>query len=478
MPDFITKHRVPILEVGTFPLSTGETTFTLDDLTAIVASQDDPHVPSARLKIGHWYEGPEGEPPNLVTFAEEPVFGTLTNYDLDEMTLYADIAGVPSWFDQIWETAFPNRSVEGLFNFKANSGKTYSLVLSALSLLGVSMPGVSTLPDLAALYTTEDVPDGVVLANYKGGKPVPRLDAAVSVEQLRRDFYDNVAAGDQLWWWVREVQLEPQQIICDSDDGDLYRIPYTLAGDSIEWGDPQQVKIVYEDVAVAADAADTNGKAVIFATAAESRPNDRQRENEMPETKARRPSKNKDAKAAGTVAEPKPGTTDTDPEDEANPDDDDAVLDDGDDDAGAEKPGDGKGPDDPSQPAKTTLVVPEGMSLVPTAVLEDLKSGVAAGREARKVQLDRHRDTKIAAAIDKGKFAPAQRENFEKLWAADAKGTEDLIDALEENVIPIDQRSVGGAAEEQAIAASASYPGSWLTESEAAVVAARNGKGQ
>jgi hypothetical protein len=468
MPDFITKHRVPILEVGTFPLSTGETTFTLDDLQGVIASQDDPHVPSARLKVGHW--GGD-EPENLVTFAEEPVFGTLQNYELDEMTLYADIAGVPSWFDGIWATAFPNRSIEGLFNFKANSGKTYPLVLSALSLLGVSMPGVSTLPDLAALYTTEDVPDGVVLANYKGGKPVPRLDAAVSVEQLRRDFYDNVAAGDQLWWWVREVQLEPQQVICDSDDGDLYRIPYTLAGDSIEWGDPQEVKIVYEDVAAAAGAADTEGAmAVIFATAAESRPNDRQRENDMPETKARRPSK-KGAKAAG-VEEPRtPGQTD--PEDE---NEDDTALDDGDDDAGAETPGDGTGPDDPSQPAKTTLVIPEGMSLVPTAVLDDLKVGVAAGREARQVQLDRHRDTKIAAAIDKGKFAPAQREHFEKLWAADAKGTEDIIDVLAENVIPVEQRSVGHS--EEQVAASSSYPGSWLSESEQAVVTARNGKVQ
>jgi hypothetical protein len=470
MPDLITRHRVPILEVGTFPLSTGETTFTLDDLQGVVASQSDPHVPSARLKIGHW--GGD-EPENMVTFCEEPVFGTLANYELDGLTLYADITGVPSWFDGIWETAFPNRSIEGLFNFTANSGKKYPLVLSALSLLGVSMPGVSTLPDLAALYTTEEVPDGVVLASYKGGKPVPRTDAAVSVEQLRRDFYDNVAAGDQLWWWVREVQLDPQQVICDSDDGDLYRVPYTISGESIEWGEPTEVKIVYEDVA--ADAADTNGKVVIFATAAESRPNDRQRENNMPETKARRPSKK--AAAAGTVAEPKPGTTDTDPEDEV----DDDTLDDGDDDTGAEKPGDGKGPDDPSQPKETTasskIEVPEGFALVPKAVLDDLKVGAKAGVEARAVQLTKHRDSVIAAAIDKGKFAPAQREQFEKLWAADPAGTEDIINVLAEDTIPVAQRAVGGGGEEQATSASVSYPSAWLTESEQAVVASRNGKG-
>lgn len=458
MPDFITKFRVPILEVGTFPISTGVTTFTLADLQAVVASQADSHVPSARLKIGHW-EDAEG---NVVTFAEEPVFGTLGNYELDNMTLYADIAGVPSWFDEIWETAYPNRSIEGQFNFKANSGRTYPLILSALSLLGVSMPGVSTLPDLAALYTSEDVPEGVVLASYKGGKPVPRTDAAVSVEQLRRDFYDNVAAGDEYWWWVREVQLDPSQVIADDDDGCLYRIPYTINGETIEWGDAQEVKIVYEDVTVAAGAADTQGTAVVFASAAESRPTDREREKNMPDTKARRPSKKKDVSAANVA----------DPGDQPDPDEDE--MDDGDDDTGAETPGTGKGPDDQSQPEGTAgkIEVPEGFALVPVAVLEDLKTGVAAGREARKVQLDKHRDGSIAAAIDKGKFAPAQREHFEKLWAADPGGTESIIESLTENVIPVEQRSVGGSSEET-VAASTSYPDSWLSESEQAVVAGR-----
>ena len=195
----------------------------------------------------------------------------------------------------------------------------------------------------------------------------------------------------------------------------------------------------------------------------------------MPETKARRPSKK--AAAAGTVAEPKPGTTDTDPEDEV----DDDTLDDGDDDTGAEKPGDGTGPDDPSQPTTTTastkIVIPDGFALVPTAVLDDLKVGAKAGVEARAVQLTKHRDGVIAAAIDKGKFAPAQKEQFEKLWAADPGGTEAIIDALAEDTIPVTQRAVGGGGEEQATSASASYPSSWLTESEQAVVAARNGKG-
>lgn len=468
MPDLITKHRVPILEVGTFPISTGVTTFTLEDLQSVVSSQSDPHVASARLKVGHWDDGDGG----LVTFAEEPVFGTLGNYELDQMTLYADIAGVPSWFDEIWETAYPNRSIEGMFGFKSNSGKKYPLVLSALSLLGVSMPGVSTLPDLAALYTSEDVPEGVVLASYKGGKPVPRTDAAMNVEQLRRDFYDNVAAGDNYWWWIREVQIDPGQIIADDDDGCLYRVPYTINGETIEWGEAQEVKIVYEDVAVAAGAADTNGTPVIFASAAESRPNERQREKDMPDTKARRPSKKKDAAATKVDV-----NIDTDDGDEDE--NDETILDDGDDDTGAEAPGKGKGPDDQSQPEGTAgkLVIPEGMSLVPTAVLEDMKTGIAAGREARQVQLDKHRDGKIGAAIQAGKFAPAQREGFEKLWAADPTGTETIIDALADNVIPVEQRSVAAATEEQ-VAASTAYPDAWLSPSEQAAKAAANGRGQ
>ena len=106
MADFITMRRVPIMDVGEWDALSGDGAFTLDHLQSIVAAQDDSHVPSARLKIGHWID-PDGKE---VTFASEPVFGTLTNYTIDGLTLYCDIAGVPKWFADIAPTAFPSRS--------------------------------------------------------------------------------------------------------------------------------------------------------------------------------------------------------------------------------------------------------------------------------------------------------------------------------------------------------------------------------
>lgn len=465
----VTIPKIPILEVGMeWPAATGPATVTFEDLEAIVASQVDSEISGARLKIGHW------DLPDGLVFAAEPALGTFCNYSIvDGITLEADLVGCPEWFVEIMPACFPSRSIEGYQQFKTQRKKTYSMVLTAVSLLGIEPPAITSLPDLYDFMMAEKPPVTITA----GGRRMPTIKARTNVEDVRRAFYEDVATGDQFWWWIRSVELDPEnQLIVDDDDGCLYRVPFSVGDDgNIEFSDPIEVEIEYNDVAAAYA---THGEArmvAIFATAAESRPNERQEDKQMPETKARRPSKRT---AAGAVEEPNPGTTDP-PEDDD--DTDETPMDDGDDDTGAEKPGQGDGPDDQSQPANTTAVaasikVPKGFSLVPDETLNDLKAGAADGRAARKAQLDASRDGKIDAAVKAGKFAPAQVEHFKALWAADPSGTEAIIDALAENVIPVEQRSVGGGGEEMAASASGTYPSSWLTASEQAAVAARNGR--
>lgn len=80
--------------------------------------------------------------------------------------------------------------------------------------------------------------------------------------------------------------------------------------------------------------------------------------------------------------------------------------------------------------AAATTAVPEGMSLVETAVLDDLRTGAAAGRSARE-QLDHQaRDAAIDAAIADGRTTPARREHWVASWTADADGTRDMLAAL------------------------------------------------
>lgn len=59
--------------------------------------------------------------------------------------------------------------------------------------------------------------------------------------------------------------------------------------------------------------------------------------------------------------------------------------------------------------------------------------------EAKQAKHDRdERDQVIDQAVRDGKFAPARKEHWAKLWDADPEGTRQVIDGLTKNVIPVD----------------------------------------
>ncbi len=64
--------------------------------------------------------------------------------------------------------------------------------------------------------------------------------------------------------------------------------------------------------------------------------------------------------------------------------------------------------------------------------------------EAKQVKHDRdERDDVIAKAVADGKFAPARKEHWARLWDADPEGTRQVIDGLTKNVIPVEALGVG-----------------------------------
>lgn len=64
--------------------------------------------------------------------------------------------------------------------------------------------------------------------------------------------------------------------------------------------------------------------------------------------------------------------------------------------------------------------------------------------EAKQAKHDREeRDTVIAQAVKDGKFTPARKENWAKLWDADPEGTRTVIDGLTKNVIPVEALGIG-----------------------------------
>lgn len=57
----------------------------------------------------------------------------------------------------------------------------------------------------------------------------------------------------------------------------------------------------------------------------------------------------------------------------------------------------------------------------------------SAAKRARE-----ERDEVIAAAVREGKFPPARKEHWARLWDADPEGTREVINGLTKNVIPVD----------------------------------------
>ena len=129
-------------------------TFTLDDLASAIEAVDDPHIQAPRLKLGHVDEAQEDS---------LPAFGIVENMRLENEghTLVADFAGVPEWLAEVIPTAWPSRSVEAANDVKTQSGE-YSMVISRVALLGVQMPGVTSLDDMEKWFEAEQ-PEGVLI---------------------------------------------------------------------------------------------------------------------------------------------------------------------------------------------------------------------------------------------------------------------------------------------------------------------------
>lgn len=244
MPDRPLLRKVPdveLLKVGEWPLATGTCTFTTEDLAAAVRAAQAPSVSRPVIKLGH--DDPR--------FSGEPAVGFVDNLRLSEdgSTLVGDLCGVPGWLADIMPSAYPRRSIEGQFNYRDQAGTVHPFALTGLALLGVTPPAVGTLAtlrDVAALYEVEAStgPGGP----EKGIRIMPEatVAAAASVEDIRRDFYEQ-GPGKDTFWWIEEMFLSPAEVIAmDDENGDLKKIPFTIAeDDSITWGDAVDVKREY-----------------------------------------------------------------------------------------------------------------------------------------------------------------------------------------------------------------------------------------
>jgi hypothetical protein len=491
---------VQLMRTGTWVLASGTTTFTADDLRSAVAALDCPSVRRPQLKLGHT------DP----RFDGEPAVGWVDNMATsdDGATLTGDYVGMPGWLGDVIASAYPDRSVEGCWDYPCGQGHVHPFVITAVALLGVTAPGITTLAslqDVATLYgvaaAAAPIPGSFTIPTASEAtvpNPTPRkVAAAATTEDVRRAFYE-----DADWdMWIEEIQLDPLQIIVVSDeDGERSRVPVVIDAakdgeDAVSFGPAVPVVIRYEDVP-GEDAGEVAAKAlamqtkdrVVFASRAESRPGAKPVKaanidnNVKCATCTHLASAHADiaagdntgactmancdckamkvpATAAAPPQEPPAEPVETNPPKEGADMSDtltlglrerlgikaDVELDE----AGVLAALDEALAEQVKEPvaASKPPEIPEGKVLISTDVLDELKISAKAGAEARAQQLAEARDKIIASAVKDGKIAPARRQFWATKWDKDPEGAKADLDSIEKGLIPVAATGYTGGAE-------------------------------
>ena len=302
-----------------------------------------------------------------------------------------------------------------------------------------------------------------------------KVDASIAVDDVRRQYYDSLD-GAQAWWWIRSMQLDPNELIVDDDEGSLYRVPFTIKGDGVTFGDATEVAIVYQDKTVAASAAK---ETVVFATKDESRPvilSNKQAQEKKSMTPEQLkainlPDEATDEQITARLAELVEGQiADVSEGDPDLPDltNDAPGVADLTDPVVAEQT-----PATPAEPEATSFEVPEGHVLVNAAAFEQLKVSAQRADSLWEASQLKERDDVIVAAMSEGKFAPAQRKHYESVWASNPKVARDLISSLPANTVPV--KATGRGDDVNASIEDDAYPTEFLTPVEREQINARKG---
>ena len=432
--------NVELMHAGTWSASTGVHTFTADDFAYAVAALECPAVRRPILKLGHT------DP----RFDGEPAAGRVDNLhtESDGHSLVGDYVGMPGWLatpdingDTVIASAYPDRSVEGQWDYECALGHVHPFVLTGVALLGVQEPAIGTLTslhDVGAMY-------GVAASSARGGTtvsirmkgpamPNPRpttVAMGVTTEDVRRAYYDEAPWSA----WIEEMHLDPLQlIVLDDGTGERQRIPISVAGDGVEgvtFGDAVPVVVRYEDVggetAEPADdpavAASAGNQVLRFASRTESRLG-----------VAPQASTTRVAAAAGT---PEGGSAVEFTDEQLT-----ALLEalglaeDADADADAIVAAAEELATAPTETAAASAETPTtvaasaarlGLQLVDG---ETLEARLARGDQAY-ARLEREdRERVVDAALGRGAITPARRDHFLQLMTADKDGTTALLASL------------------------------------------------
>lgn len=144
MAELRTLVGVDLIRVGSWEASTGAFIPTPGDLAAAVAAFDAGVLRKPILKLGHV------DP----RFDGEPAVGFVDHLRLSDggRTLLGDFAAVPAWLADVMASAYPDRSIEGRYDYADPTGRVWPFLLTAVALIGVAAPAIGSLQSLQDRY--------------------------------------------------------------------------------------------------------------------------------------------------------------------------------------------------------------------------------------------------------------------------------------------------------------------------------------
>jgi len=470
--------RVPLVSTGIeYNLGSGPKTFSEEDLADALLAVRDPGVPGMRLKIGHHDKRFDG-----AEFDGEPCLGRIENQVIGNngQTLYGDYVTF-DWLANLIPIAYPSRSIEAgvgvevgiVENFRTVTHNKYRMAIKYVSLLGITWPGCTTLEDLPLLASP-------------GGPPGLEVHAAMNIEDVRRAYYATLGDdSESRFWWIRGMQLAPNRLIVDHDDGTLYRVPFSVEDDKVEFGEPVRVNLDYPDVpapmaaSIAASAMLSEPGAIIYASRAESRPTttggrmDRAElcaslglpsdATDLQITEATRAVMLASGDPTPPAADP-PATPAADPPADPPASDPPAQPTD----PPADPPAAPATP--PADPNPAPPADPEGnpelqAALVDPNALLAMQAEVAELRKMREAQLLASDAQFVEQSVKEGRIPPSSRESYLSQMSRDREGTRTFLASLKPGVVPVAQMgTTGAAAELEAAGGNASLPTDWFPE--------------
>lgn len=388
MVNLVTVPGVELMRVGKWNLSTGEWECTTKEIAAAIDAHDKGLLRKPVIRLGH----------NDPRFSGDPAVGWLDNLRASEdgQALIGDMVGVPEWLAEILPSAYPSRSIEGLYDYTAPDGSEHEFVLTGLALLGATRPGVESLQslqDVARLYD-------IAAAGQVGGKAIElTIEAADAPKPYGDVKYADPKNGKYPIDTAEHVRAAWSYINMPKNQKDYSAAELAQIKDRIKAA-AKKFGIKIE----AGEASETEGGAIVA----------------LPEKVAEAlgidASADEDTVLA-KIAELKPPAPADEPEPEPQP-----------------------------APVAAAAGVVNGLVQIEQATLDELKAAAAQGVEARARQIAEEDERTVMAAIGQGKIAPARKDHWLAALKADRDGTKQVLASLAAGLIPVNEVGHQGVA--------------------------------